>query len=320
MDQYSSAPNFSTDHLDNKKQKQFKILIITSIIIGLIGISFGIFSIIQNIDKDKQISNLKKQAESSSRNDIDKSKTENSQDNSQSQNSNQPNNNQSSNTKNTKEEIEVNSIIEKINDAINTQLGAKFNKTHNGFLPTFQIPNTDIFTNLEKSFSLDPGTLLENKDFSNKIYNLKQAIKAVLKHNGYVAKNGPSEFPFYYNESSQIICEVQELSDPLVGCGSIKWLSEERKQLVLELSRVSKVKYLNLSAAKIINSKITPYQRMIIGGFANHLFYRNSSNSKWQFVQSTQSLFACDNFNNDAKKAYAGETCWDNSTNSEKTL
>ena len=301
---------------DNKQKGGNGLKIATAIacVVAACGIGFGVYGIVQSLQKDNQISDLKIQIKGND-GDITTIETDKIEVN------------EGSSTITISDSIsdgdnEVKAIVEKISNTFDCYMGnTHFVKTFNEFMPRWKIAGTDIFVDMEKSYGIYSGTWMHNKETENKLFSVHEAVEAFLEDNGYVRNNGPSPLPIYYNEKTQIVCELDEGSEPWdLGCAKTNWVSEDRKQLAIELTEASGSSYLNLSSAEIIDSSIAPYQRLIAGGFAAHLFYRVSPNDGWRFITATQDLVGCDKFNDDAKKAYAGEKCWDSATNTEKTL
>lgn len=316
MEQNTKAGEPMAPAVDSKQKSGNGLKNATAIacVVAVCSIGFGVYGMMKSSQKDSQISDLKIQMidndGSTTVIETDKIKV-----------------NEGSNTITISDSIstgdnEVKAIVEGISNVIDGYMGnTHFVKTFNEFMPRWKIAGTDIFIDMEKSYGIYSGIWMHNKETENKLFSVHETVETFLESNGYVRNNGPSPLPVYYNEKTQIVCELDESSEPWgLGCAKTDWVSEDRKQLAIELTEASGSSYLNLNSAKIIDSSIAPYQRLTAGGFAAHLFYRVSPNDKWQFITATQSLVSCDKFNDDAKKAYAGEKCWDPATNTEKTL
>lgn len=76
------------------------------------------------------------------------------------------------------------------------------------------------------------------------------------------------------------------------------------------------------NAGKVIDSEYAPYQTLWISvGGARGMFYRTSPDSEWRFFIATQAYLDCADYNtDDLKKAYLGESCYNDSTQSESTV
>ena len=291
-----------------------KITTAIACVVAVCGVGFGVYGMVQNSQKDNQISDLKIQIKEDDGG-ITTIETDRIEVN------------EGSSTITISDSIsdgdnEVKAIVEEISDTVDGYMGnTHFVKTFNEFIPRWKIAGTDIFVDMEKSYGIYSGVWMHNKETENKLFSVHEVVEAFLEDNGYIRNDGPSPSPIYYNEKTQIVCELDEGSEPWgLGCAKTNWVSEDRKQLAIELTEAPDGSYLDLSSVKIIDSSIVPYQRLIAGGFAAHLFYRVSPNDEWRFITATQDLVGCDKFNDDAKKAYAGEKCWDSATNTEKTL
>ena len=291
----------------NQQSRKGSTIAIIMTIIAVCGIGFGIYGMAQSSQKDRQFSDLKTQPiancnKCSTTNKIDPTEIEST-----------PKTTNSSNNNSSADDEEVMALIEQIEENVILDNSASI-KTFNETLGYLKIPGTDIWVNSEKSYGINYNNQAD--------YNtLKTLLETFFKSNGFIQDNeeGPYTSSLYYNEKSQITCELYGTFS--ISCIKNDWISEERKQLARELADISGVKLLTLNTNKIVDSSITPYQRLSAsGGGSECLFYRTSSNAKWKFITCTQTIINCDKFNDDAKKAYAGEICWDEATNAEKTL
>ena len=145
---------------------------------------------------------------------------------------------------------------------------------------------------------------------------------------------GPADHG-YYNPSRNMTCGIsyervyQNINNPNDGyeigaleCGLADWvwLTSAEKGLASELETAYHDKtgeyprLLDGLDAKPKDSQVAPYQTLQVSfGGAMGLFYRNNSNSKWQFFTGTQGGMSCEEYNTiDLKKAYAGDICYIN--------
>ncbi len=247
-------------------------------------------------------------------------------------NQNQAKTTSNNNTSNTNEapaenvaadDDEVKELVNQISSVVDEYMGnIHFRKTYNEFLPSWKMAGTDIFINMEKSYGIDSGVWSHNKETEAKLFTVHEPVEAFLVKNGYVRKEGTSTLPVYYNEKTEIICELSESSSPWdMGCAKTNWYSAESAELATELAEISGSDYVGLTSAKIKDSSVSPYQTLIASGHnAAMLFYRKSPNDKWEYLTTTQAAVDCDLYNEDAKKAFAGDSCWDTKTESLKTL
>lgn len=106
---------------------------------------------------------------------------------------------------------------------------------------------------------------------------------------------------------------------------SWSWLTDDEKNLLVELETAyfeKTGKYPTILGGKpseIKNSTYSPYQTLWINvGGAAGLFYRTSSESKWQYFTATQGTLECKAYDtDDLKKAYLGEECYNMSNPTE---
>ena len=221
-------------------------------------------------------------------------------------------------------ENEVKELVDQIDTILSDYMENPnlFSKTYNEFIPDWKMDGTDIFVDMEKSYGIVSDPYSEVAGIASKMQTIYQPVEAYLEKNGYVREKGASHLAVYYhNKEKDIICEFSEGTLPWsMGCAKTFWYSDETAELVTELSEASGSKYIGLRDVKIIDSSVAPYQRMTVRGEAPLFFYRKSPNDKWEFLIGTQAAISCDTFNDDAKKAYAGEKCYDTKTETLKVL
>ena len=130
------------------------------------------------------------------------------------------------------------------------------------------------------------------------------------------------EFELYYNPSTKTFCDVNNNSPFTIACAKGTWIRDSEKDLIKALANNSNEDHFIIAKnAKVVDSTITPYQRVIVNlGSAAGLYYRVSPDSEWQFFKGTQDMVSCSEFTGDVAKAYAGTQCWDSSTNQESTV
>ena len=138
-----------------------------------------------------------------------------------------------------------------------------------------------------------------------------------------------------YLNSDNIVCAFfgdTEWREPYAGQRYIQldcadtdwfWLTDEERSLISELEtayhdKTGEYPRTLVIGAKIQDSQNVPYQTLRVGlGGGVGLFYRVSSEANWQYFAATQSPLECDKYNTeDLKKAFAGDTCHNDSTES----
>lgn len=186
-------------------------------------------------------------------------------------------------------DTEVKNLIEQISKNVDAALlnGAHLNKTFNEVMPRFKVDGINV--DAEKSYGISSGDVRGAS--SSDVMALDGVAVAVLKENGFTKIEGVGMVDStYYNTEKQIVCETSGASDPwTMGCAKTTWVSESRIQLARELYEASGLNYLNLNSVDITDSEVAPYQRMVVGGYAAHLFYRRKDgDGKWHYVTSTQ--------------------------------
>ncbi len=87
---------------------------------------------------------------------------------------------------------------------------------------------------------------------------------------------------------------------------------------------------INVAEQDIKNSTVSPYQTVVanividLGGnytTSPALFYRVSPNAEWQYFTLSQGQLPCSDYNtDDLKKAYAGETCFNETNGTQSTV
>ena len=183
------------------------------------------------------------------------------------------------------------------------------------------ISGTSVITRTSESYAFTTGPVNSNLD--KVLQNGYQIATNYLTGNGFthIQKLGFGDDSLYYNQEKDIYCWLFEGSPSYTNCTKASWLTEDEKQLALELAEAAGMTMVFARTNDIEDSPIAPYQRLLAGTFgARLLFYRASPNDKWVFISGAQALVSCDEYNDDAKKAYAGTKCRDVNTGSETTL
>lgn len=231
------------------------------------------------------------------------------------------------------EEVEsvVNNLLSGINDVYNIQNGG-------------HIPYKPEDLNVYIPIRLSIGGKIRVRDNQRTIY---VALESNLEKSGFESTGtlpffgsaGPKD-EGYLNASRNIVCEVYEDSEWMystawdyvyLGCAKTDWtwLTKAEEALIVELETAYHEKIGEypevidgFSNVKPENSKQEPYQtlRVSLGG-ARGLFYRTSSDAKWQFFIATQAPLQCNDYNtDDLKKAYFGDVCYNGSVESTVQL
>lgn len=185
------------------------------------------------------------------------------------------------------------------------------------------IQGTDIITSTNESYGFTTG-VYKDQSIEDKIMHEGGAIAtSYLTSHGFAhVQDLAYNQGLYYNQEKDIYCTTTGSSYPYsVNCTKSSWLTEDEKKFALELAEAANTTTIYAKKERIVDSSIAPYQRLI-GSTAGAalLFYRVSPNDKWQFVAGTQGIISCDKYTEDAKKAFAGTECWDETTNSKATL
>lgn len=168
------------------------------------------------------------------------------------------------------------------------------------------------------------------EDFDTLKANLINAGFSTIGTIPFRGSAGP-QIDGYLNSETSIICGVINESDYynnashdyiILDCAktSWTWLTKEDETSI----KAFETAYYNKTGSyprimfnwdnKITDSEYKPYQNTWIGiGGGAGLFYRTSPEAEWQFFTGTQSELECSDYNtDDLKKAYLGEPCWDN--------
>lgn len=196
-------------------------------------------------------------------------------------------------------------------------------KTFNENYPIYKSKTLKTFTLIEQSYGINIDVPVNDTIAESKIAKITPAIEKKLIEIGFQKYNTDLDITQqeYLNEKTGIICSlpIGSVNSYSAGCGHISWVSEEKITLINELfDAINKhgdtltISYLNASPSDIINSKVAPYQRLTASIWsAVILFYRENPQSEWKMIDGGQGLILCDKYNADAKKAYAGEQCFD---------
>ncbi len=220
---------------------------------------------------------------------------------------------------------EVKEIVGKIYEKLADELGARNFYQIFGNGSFILLPDSDLYTLSEESYGVSSTIASLDSDFERQTMdNASDYVEEVLTANDYafVEEVGLGGNKLFYNSDKKIYCLSDQDTFPFdVDCANVNWISNEKKELVLTLAKVADVNYVNAKVANIENSPVSPYQRLTASSW-NYamLFYRPSPDSDWVYITGTQDLVSCDIYDEEAKKAYAGEKCWDTEKNQESTL
>ena len=109
---------------------------------------------------------------------------------------------------------------------------------------------------------------------------------------------------FYYKSDDGLICQYVSGSNPMsIDCGHKSWLSNETKDLAVNLIEAYKMKLNTLPAtlyvkADDIKDGKSGYQSLSVAtGNAAGLFYRKNEKSDWVFFRTTQQALVCSQYN-----------------------
>lgn len=195
---------------------------------------------------------------------------------------------------------------------------------YNYTFPLYFDEQAQTATALEKSYGLYWHYDSKDAKWDKKGNGLNDVITKKLKELGFEKyRDIDAWHEEYINSQSGVICDAGGSTNPYkVVCGHTSWLSEEKLALVRALAKADPDEPLiDADPAKITDSTNAPYQKLTVGlSNAAGLFYRTSPDSEWVFIDGTQDFVPCEKFNNDARKAYAGEKCYDKTKNKEITL
>ncbi len=226
---------------------------------------------------------------------------------------------------------DVKKIIGEIRSAAAEHFGiseAYFYQTF-GYGSTITIPGTNIKTSTNESY----GFAVPDKqdELGERILlEVPDVVKETLSGKGFSSSerlDPPLNWiSLYYNSEKDIYCLVPESSSYYsVDCTKTSWLTNEKKELVLALAKAAGEYARNWVDAEpndIEDSPVSPYQRLLATTNDAHLhFYRISPESEWVFLGGTQmGRTSCDWYNEDAKKAFSGTKCYDETTETEVEL
>ena len=325
------APSKNADSQPSNKHLNKQTVIIIAIVFAILG--FGIFGIVQNLIKDNKIASLQSQVDTYKNAYIVKiGDTDNDDDDNDGVYTREIIIEETG--KNdipdviamldgiADEDDEIKTLIDKIGEYISSYyVGGNlfYTKTYDDASLYWKIPGTSITIDLDKNYGIFDNILA-----STHHQYLYEPIKELLENNNFVVYSDDYAVGYYYNQEKQIICNLSE-GYGVINCAKTNWISEERRQLALELARASGAdSFVIRHPVEIINSEIAPYQRIVVSSPNNggRYFYRTSPDAEWQYIDSSQSAPNCDAFNDDAKKAFSGShaRCDDYTTNTQREI
>ena len=186
--------------------------------------------------------------------------------------------------------------------------------TYDYTYPYYLDEQSQVATMLEKSYGLYYNYGSDDTKWSEKGDRLSDVMTKKLKELGFTSykidvMGAENE---YINSQTGIICNSVSHIPYHVVCGHTSWISEEKLSLVRDLAKAADLSYTDADPADITDSSVAPYQRLYAGvSNAVGLFYRTSPDSELIFIGGTQEAVSCDEFDAEARKAFAGEQCYD---------
>ena len=180
-----------------------------------------------------------------------------------------------------------------------------------------KIPDTDIYVDYQQSYELIIGN--ENLTGDTKVLNAHIASEKLLIEKNFrrVEVEETKNFgSFYYNENNGISCLVTEQKAPAtITCTNEKWIESDKIELAKALSESLKSNLILFGDNVIENASGSKYQRIKTYSAdltKYNLFYRKNPDDKWKhFADASMNGALCKDFNEEAVKAYVGETCID---------
>lgn len=224
-------------------------------------------------------------------------------------------------------DAEVLALLAEIQSALDDAFDRRWSyvTTYNHLLPYYNPNKDNLYILLNKSY----GLYLKFNDSQSPRERTEIAETALETF--FTNRNYSDDFEnmagmnYSNGEMSCFVEEGSSIGEVAVSCGKTSWYSEENfllaKQLATAYGDRDRPLSIGTSNSSIKDSQTSPYQTITVGiDNAAALFYRTSPESSWIYVTSTQDAPSCDEFDEDAKRAFAGTTCYDYSTNSEMTL
>ena len=221
------------------------------------------------------------------------------------------------------DDSEVKSIVKQIYESVSTNISDGRFFTTFGDGSDIKIPGTNTYTKSNSSYGIESPTVFYDSSAGDTIMATAHTYaEAILANNGFTEDREFMSNKLFYNPDTRIYCDVSENSLPFtVNCSKDTWISDGDKNLSLDLAKISDEFYVSAHLDNIIDSTITPYQRLTAGGpGAALLFYRTSPDAEWQFFIGTQGVLLCSDYTGDVAKAFAGEICLDESTDEISTV
>lgn len=310
--------------LTNKKQKSKGLVfgIVVCMIFAIAGVAFGVYGMVQANNKDNELNNLRTQIKDQNGATATVNTDEIISDDG----------NTVINGGDAQNDANVRAIVDVMQKVATETSGVGDIKVYDRTSPMVKDQNAKTLLNLEKSYGLYAFSELDNN--IDKSTAITGAIEKKLRELGFVDNDdisGPAYLVGggnFINRDSGIVCNISGGLPFTVGCGHVSWLSNESITLANELSdayyAVNNTYPFSIGVKNrtVNDSSVSPYQTMKVPvSNAMGLFYRTSPDAKWQFFTATQAVINCSSFNTqDLKNAFAGETCWDDSRNSNSTV
>ncbi len=205
---------------------------------------------------------------------------------------------------------------------------------HDSSPVSYRPDNYIIGVPLDRAYGLSPNTsaieyhydLYYNEASDQEMTDLITSLGFTVTDEIYTTASAGGPSSLYQNKSTGIVCSGSAFWN--IACGHQDWYNKENANFSNDLAKVyeaatgESAHYLIAKIDGIKDSLISPYQTIsvMMSGFGAS-FYRTSPESPWVFAFRGQDGPTCDEFNTqDLKNAFAGQTCWDTSTNTDSEV
>lgn len=242
----------------------------------------------------------------------------------------------------------IRKVLKIVNDAegvAKRYAGNNYGERHEGYGVLYEFEK-GYSTGLDWSFGFELSPVNSSnsnsiKEFASKVTenaSFKSDLTAAMKKHGLSESNlldggAFQEFNYaYYKSDDGYLCVYSISGMFYMSCGHTSWISEEKKELVKELTdkfvegmniqRTEGVPiYLNASPDNIASNKSNTYQILSASvSDAGVMFYRKGKDGEWKYAFGGQQAPDCDQYTGELKEAFEGMTCWHWQTGTQDTV
>jgi cell division protein FtsL len=233
-------------------------------------------------------------------------------------------------------DLVVKSVIADIETTIDEKSSIKlartyaFARTYDEFTPLIKLVEAKVPLKALKSYNLlSTSDTLNNDMETGKILReiiIERLAELGFSRNEEIEANIATGGAHFVNDQTGITCLVSSGLPVYIGCSHKSWIPADSVKIANQLAEAYYKKEgeyplsIDTESYTIKDSLVSPYQMLytsVSNGYGTGLFYRVNKDAEWEYFNVTLTGLDCEEYDTkDVRNAFAGEKCWDSSTDS----